>query len=207
MQILAHRGFWKFKSDQNSLKAFELALTHNYGIETDLRDFCGKLVISHDPPRQEGILFEQFLSLYTQMASTSPLAINIKADGLCSYVKPLLEKYGVENYFIFDMSFPDSIQYVDSSLNVFARVSEYESPTATSELIAGIWLDSFSGEWFDIKMVNNLLAEFGYVAIVSAELHGRDPIEQWESLKLLSNTRNLYLCTDFPERAEEYFND
>lgn len=207
MQILAHRGFWEHKADQNSLSAFEFALTHNYGIETDLRDFCGKLVISHDPPSQEGISFEKFLSLYKKMDSTEPLALNIKADGLCSYVKPLLEKYDVENYFIFDMSFPDSIQYIASSLNVFARVSEYETPDSIPEQIAGVWLDSFSSEWFDIQLVKDLQAKFGYVAIVSAELHGRDPIKQWKCLKLLPNTINLYLCTDFPQRAEDFFND
>jgi glycerophosphoryl diester phosphodiesterase len=50
MKIIAHRGMWFNKHEQNTLVAFERALENGFGIETDFRDFNGSLVISHDLP-------------------------------------------------------------------------------------------------------------------------------------------------------------
>lgn len=38
MQILAHRGFWREKKEQNSLASLAKAFEMGFGIETDLRD-------------------------------------------------------------------------------------------------------------------------------------------------------------------------
>ena len=65
LEIIAHRGLWQDtknpndKSAQNTLKAFERAFEGGFGVETDLRDFAGQIVISHDiatpkaPPLRE----------------------------------------------------------------------------------------------------------------------------------------------------------
>ena len=50
--ILAHRGIFFNKNIENSEEALCTALSNRFGIETDLRDFGGKIVISHDPPRE-----------------------------------------------------------------------------------------------------------------------------------------------------------
>ena len=55
MQILAHRGRWRSPSEKNSEGAFRAALSAGYGIETDIRDFDGRLVISHDPARADAM--------------------------------------------------------------------------------------------------------------------------------------------------------
>ncbi len=41
MQILAHRGFWREKKEQNSLASLAKAFEMGFGIETDLRDGGG----------------------------------------------------------------------------------------------------------------------------------------------------------------------
>ncbi|EHZ0305119.1 hypothetical protein K4888_001154 [Campylobacter upsaliensis] len=48
MQILAHRGFWREKKEQNSLASLAKAFEMGFGIETDLRDGGGNLLLSHD---------------------------------------------------------------------------------------------------------------------------------------------------------------
>jgi hypothetical protein len=50
MKLLCHRGYRQRKSEQNSLAALELAILGGNGVETDIRDCDGELVISHDMP-------------------------------------------------------------------------------------------------------------------------------------------------------------
>lgn len=47
MFIIAHRGLWKHPAERNTLTAFENAFKTGFGIETDIRDCLGKIVISH----------------------------------------------------------------------------------------------------------------------------------------------------------------
>ena len=82
--ILAHRGLWEEKSQQNSLTALTNALKNGFGIETDIRYFFNEgLIISHDPccfELESYILFEDLLKIYKEIDSKSFLAINIKSD-------------------------------------------------------------------------------------------------------------------------------
>ncbi|HEF1316515.1 TPA: hypothetical protein R8R34_001765, partial [Campylobacter jejuni] len=48
MKILSHRGYWKNKQEKNSIAAFDRSFLNLYGLETDLRDVGGGIVVSHD---------------------------------------------------------------------------------------------------------------------------------------------------------------
>lgn len=52
IKILAHRGFWKEETEKNTKIAFERAFNSGFGIETDLRDIKGEIVISHNMPQK-----------------------------------------------------------------------------------------------------------------------------------------------------------
>ena len=81
--ILAHRGYWRDPKNRNALSALRAALEAGFGIETDIRDALGELVISHDPPRsKDAVKFECFLDLVLATKSAGRIALNIKADGL-----------------------------------------------------------------------------------------------------------------------------
>ena len=54
---------------------------------------------------------DEFLDFYNSFDSNLPLALNIKSDGLTMYIKKSLEKYQIKNYFLFDMSVPDLMEY------------------------------------------------------------------------------------------------
>ena len=84
MNILAHRGLWGTNLEKNSIKSLNSAFRHDFGIETDLRDFQGSLVISHDPiANNKNILyFKDLLNEYKRFNYTGTIALNIKADGI-----------------------------------------------------------------------------------------------------------------------------
>lgn len=209
MEIISHRGFWRTAEEKNTVQAFERALNSGFGIETDVRDLNGELVISHDLPRSsETILsFRNFLELYKKLGAPVTLALNIKADGLQKPISQALSDAGITQCFIFDMSIPDTLGYLKGNQPVFTRQSEFEIVPAFYERAKGVWLDCFEGIWFSQKLVEDHLGHGKEVCIVSPELHHRDNGEFWTELKkwpFLSDSR-LKLCTDHPDEAKEWF--
>lgn len=210
MKIISHRGWWISEEEKNTTKAFDHSFNSGYGTETDLRDFNGEIVISHDIPDETCMSFSCFLELYLSSHCQLPLALNIKSDGLQDKLKEILERYEVSDYFAFDMSVPDAFGYFKVSLNTFIRVSEYESINPQLlELAQGVWLDAFNKHDFNGSVFKSLLSSGKPICIVSPELHRRDYECEWnelrESLLGLSSTDNLILCTDIPFKAEEFF--
>lgn len=204
MQILSHRGYWKDISEKNKAIAFERSFDLGFGTETDLRDICGKIVISHDMPNGNEMSFEDLLKIMN--GRNLPLALNIKADGQAEKIKELLAKYNHSNYFCFDMSIPDMIVQLKSGLNVFSGMSEILPNAPMFEQSQGIWLDSFYDNWWKPELIENLLKQ-KKVCIVSADLHKRDSRYQWGIISEIKNLHddNLMICTDYPEQAREHF--
>ncbi|WP_281199422.1 MULTISPECIES: phosphodiesterase [Acinetobacter] len=203
MKILSHRGYWKEASEKNSVTAFLRSFNLNFGTETDLRDQNGEIVISHDIPKNDSLLFKNFLKALNDKPLT--LALNVKADGLAKELKKILQGYPELNYFVFDMSIPDMKSYLDLGISVFTRVSDVEQIPIWLEYSDGIWLDAFSHDWYDIEVIHKLLATGKQVCVVSPELHKRDYNEVWNMLYPLRTCAALMLCTDFPEDAHSFF--
>ena len=206
MQIISHRGFWSNKALQNSLDSFRESFIHSFGIETDIRGGGGgrDLLISHDAIFNEKILLEDVFKLYKDINSSLPLALNIKCDGLQILLKELLEKYEIHNYFVFDMSLPDTLGYINCGLNVFTRQSEYEREPSLYDKACGVWLDCFFSSWIDRDTIERHLNNHKKVCIVSPELHGREHSAEWESY--LRFPSDVMLCTDYPKEADIFFN-
>ena len=208
MEILSHRGYWKKINEKNSLLAFKRSFELGFGTETDIRDYNSKLVISHDMATKDSILLEEFFEIYCNNDKKLPLALNIKADGLQTELINLITKYEIENYFVFDMSVPDGVQYLAHKLNVFTRKSEYEIHPAYYEESIGIWLDEFKDNWITLNEIKSHLLKGKKVCIVSPELHRREYLSVWmEYLKINSLSANLMICTDFPDKAKTFFNE
>jgi hypothetical protein len=207
MKILAHRGHWLAPLEKNNFAAFERAWAGGFGVETDLRDLGGRVVVSHDPPGNDAASFESLLQAHAARGRGTPLALNIKADGLQNAVAQLLTKYSIPDFFVFDMSVPDSLSYLAAGLPVFLRLSEFEPETSLIDRAAGIWLDAFKHDWWTADTVRDLCARGKAVAVVSPELHGRPHQEAWQALRLLEpDVRGrVLLCTDFPDNAAKFF--
>lgn len=210
MEFLAHRGLWKEREERNTPEALFKALDAGYGLETDVRDLGGRLVVSHDMPSAESALgLEALFAYYAKGGHSSTLALNIKADGLHKPLRKLLSEYGVRNYFVFDMSVPDTLGYLDGGFRVFIRKSELESHPELEKGACGVWLDELTRPWLDERALALEVAKTGGLCIVSGELHGRPNAAQWglirEALAKGAAADGLMLCTDLPTQAERYF--
>jgi hypothetical protein len=206
MKILSHRGYWKTACEKNQRAAFIRSFELGFGTETDVRDLGGKIVISHDMPSGEELSLEEFLNIFRAHAPTPlPLALNVKSDGLAEALKWHLLQAKIGSAFVFDMSVPDMRGYLRSGLPVYTRMSEVEQDPPWLDKAVGVWLDSFEGEWYAPKLVEDLLARGKEVCIVSPELHGRLHAEAWSRLTHLADCKGLSLCTDLPEEAASVF--
>jgi hypothetical protein len=209
MIILAHRGLWHQPHERNHPDSLRTALTCGFGLETDIRDTNGKLVISHDPPLDLGFQLSELFSHYTALDSDAPLALNIKADGLGSILKRLLDDYDIRCHFCFDMSVPESVIYRKLGIRYFTRESEYELQLSLYEDAAGVWMDMFQSDWITPENILRHLKVNKEVALVSPELHGRPHVDFWNRLRdsEIGDSRGLMLCTDYPESAQIFFNE
>ncbi len=209
MIILAHRGWWLEPSEKNSRQALTRAFDAGYGVETDLRDHNGEVVVSHDPPiGQDYITLAELLAMYKQAGEPGALALNVKADGLQKPLAEALREIGVNNYFVFDMSVPDGLVYLRHGLTAYTRCSEYEIAPSFLDRSAGIWVDAFDGDWVEAKDLQALSQGGRTLALVSPELHGRPHEAVWARWKAGVGQAQgaLMLCTDFPSAAEAVFN-
>ncbi|WP_343707629.1 hypothetical protein [Flavobacterium sp.] len=208
MIIISHRGYWKSQEEKNIKISFERSFKLGYGTETDIRDYNEELVISHDIPDENSLKIDDFFKIYNSYSNPNlTLALNIKSDGLQSKLKEKLIEFGVENYFVFDMSIPDTLGYLRNNLRVYTRHSEYEPIPAFYEESQGVWLDAFESTWYDGDVILDHLKKGKYVAIVSSDLHKRNHLDLWTYLKSNNYHKldNIILCTDLPEDATEFF--
>lgn len=208
-RLLAHRGLWTTTGTPNSLEALVAAAEHGFGIETDIRDSCGNLVISHDPAGAGALDAASALRAVLAVAHSSiVLALNVKADGLEPLLDPVLDALASHSVFFFDMSVPQLLSYSRLGLPVAVRVSEYEPLRA--EMFAQlrvrkqIWLDAFDSDWWLDDPQIAMLASTETVVVVSPELHGRDPERVWDwFIQFASQGHDVLLCTDEPQRVLE----
>jgi glycerophosphoryl diester phosphodiesterase len=207
MKIISHRGYWKSEVEKNREIAFRRSFDLAFGTETDVRDYCGKLVISHDMPTGNELELDAFLEIVDQYESKNQLtlAFNVKSDGLVDVLKDKLGQYQYLDCFFFDMSIPDMRSYIKQEMPVFSRVSEYEKEPAFASVMSGIWLDSFETDWFDNIFLEELSKIGKPICVVSPELHKRDHLKLWAQLKEIEFEEDLILCTDYPEEAHSFF--
>jgi hypothetical protein len=207
MKVLSHRGYWKTPTEKNVTRAFSRSFSLGFGTETDLRDLDGRIVIAHDPPREGALSASEMFAIHRSHDPLLPLALNIKADGLQPLVSALLKEQDVPDAFVFDMSVPDAIRWLQTDVPVFTRHSDVEPEPHLYDEAAGIWLDAFGADWWDATVIRRHLDAGKRVCVVSPELHQREYIRVWEELAStdLVSHPDILICTDYPEEAREVF--
>jgi hypothetical protein len=164
MELIHHR--------RNSIEDLE-ATDVKCGIEVDIRSNGHDLIIHHEP-LSSGLLFKDWLEFYRH----GTLILNVKEEGLESYLIDIMREKGIANYFFLDQSFPFLIKWARLGESRCAvRVSEYESiETALSlaGLVTWVWLDCFTK--FPVEVTEySALKNAGFkLCLVSPELQGRD---------------------------------
>jgi hypothetical protein len=204
LEIIAHRGYWIHSDDKNTFSAFSRALDNGFGIEIDLSDSGGELIVSHDIPGRNDQSVSDLVKLFQSRSTAAPMALNIKSDGLAILILDFLRMSGLENYFVFDMS----THYLDIGIRTYTRVSEEELQPVFLSASKGVWVDAFCSDWYGIDDIQKFIEIGKNISIVSPELHGRSYMELWAWIKDNDLHKNsmISICTDFPLQAREYFN-
>lgn len=171
------------------------SLSKEYGIEFDIRDSNGSIIVTHDPFTQ-GEEFEFFLSRISKRF----LIVNIKSEGIEIKALELLKKYGFENFFLLDCSFPAIVKLSKiGEKRIALRFSEYENFTNVvdnKDKITWVWVDCFT--YFPLtKKIEELIHAHGLkICIVSPELQGQP--ELISIYKKYINDKNILIdaiCT------------
>ena len=201
-QILAHRGFWSESKglpqlEKNSIQSFQRAQKFGFGIETDIRDFNGRVVVAHDPVTGGGNLIDVKILRTFELA----VALNIKADGLLDILNP---SDLPSSYFFFDGSIPEMQRYKSKGFKSATRVSDLETE---SEISGIFWVDYFGDpSWLD-RYLETINPANEYV-FVSPELHGDPHYAFWNNVRpILQNNPNVKICTDYPLDLVRLLND
>src|SRR5262249_46161083 len=152
--------------------------------------------VSHDPPSAKALPADELFRLHQRIAADVPLALNIKSDGLQALVGACLQKFGVRDYFLFDMAVPDAVGYLRKGMQVFTRHSELEREPAYYMRACGVWMDAFDEDWITASAVTAHLDAGKRVCVVSPELHGRDRLRLWQRMREVpAPPGRLMLCT------------
>lgn len=151
-----------------------------FGIEIDIRAYNNKLILHHDP-FIEGEDFEEFLKHYDHAF----LILNIKCEGIEKRVIELVEKQGISDYFLLDVTPPFIFKLINQGISKIAvRFSEFEDIQTCLNLKSKI-------EWVFIDNLTHLptennsfqrLREHFKLCIVSPELLKRDEIEKTKDI-------------------------
>lgn len=146
-----------------------------YGVELDARDgLDGRIYLQHDP-FTAGEDFEEYLKEYRPHGT---MIVNVKSERLELKARELLQKYGVEDYFFLDCSFPMVKLLTDmGERRIALRYSELEGMDTLRNmagLIDWVWVDCFTKmplthtDYCELK-------DMGYkLCLVSPDLVGRE---------------------------------
>jgi hypothetical protein len=202
---LAHRGLWAAADERNTLAAFRGAFANGWGVELDVRDLDGALVISHDPPAAGALAFGAVVDAFVDAGCPGRIAVNVKSDGLEAMIADTLREVEPARWFAFDMSVPDTLRYARAGLPYFSRHSDVEPEPALYDGSSGVWLDDFAGGFVTQARIAAHLDAGKHVAVVSPELHGRDHAPAWREWRTWGVWSHpaIALCTDLPDHALE----
>jgi len=173
-----------------------------FGVEVDIHAYGKDLIVHHDP-FEKGVLFEKWLDHYNH----SFVILNIKEEGIEKRVKPIMDKYGIKNFFMLDLSFPALIKMVrQDERRIAARLSKYESLTSIlslSGMCDWVWVDLFDNKLpFSKEQYNELKKNNFKLCLVSPELHGKNIEDVYIVQQQISNMDIKFdaVCTKQPSK-------
>ena len=161
VKIIAHRV--------NTLKNLTKLDNDIFGVETDLRYYKDKLILSHDP-NAKGDNFNKFLK-----KTNKTIFLNIKSSGILKNIIRLVKN---KNVFFLDISFSeiDLLFKLNLSKKILLRFSCYENFDLSNKYmkkIKWIWFDYFNDLKISIKDYKYFKKYNKKIRLVSPDLLGK----------------------------------
>ena len=161
VKIIAHRV--------NTLKNLTKLDNDIFGVETDLRYYKDKLILSHDP-NAKGDNFNKFLK-----KTNKTIFLNIKSSGILKNIISLVKN---KNVFFLDISFSeiDHLFKLNLSKKILLRFSCYENFDLSNKYmkkIKWIWFDYFNDLKISIKNYKYFKKYNKKICLVSPDLLGK----------------------------------
>ena len=190
-EIFAHRVL--FNGIENNIKAIPYFKKLGIGIELDLRYGKNGAYISHDVIDQ-GILFEDVCKICFN--SNIRMALHIKEINVIKETIRLLEKYSLNNYFLFNTENYDLLGIINENV-VASYVTQKQNKKETNIL----WCDEIGEKWYTKELISELHEKnkkiYGMSLEVVKTCNENEMIREWKRLIDLGING---ICTKYPER-------
>jgi hypothetical protein len=176
--------------------------SHVDGIEFDIRDSAGRIIVQHDPYK-EGQLFDEFASCCDPAKF---YIVNVKSEGIETEAIRILDSYGCRKFFLLDCSIPMIIKLGRAGeTRIAARFSEYESietVIALSPYIQWVWVDVFTRLPLTSQIQERFHARGLKLCLVSPELQAQpEKIEPYKEELRTAAIRIDAVCTKIHNRS------
>lgn len=182
--IIAHRV--------NTIKQLKQT-PHEYGVEIDLRDTNGRIIVQHEP-FSKGPTLEEYLKVYNHRF----LVLNVKSAGLEEIILRTVLHRGLKDFFFLDLPCPAVINLIrQGERRIALRYSEFEPGAACLALkgkVRWIWVDCFN-RYPAADAGYKKLLKFFNICLVAPELQGRKPAGAALAQSLMRQYRPTAVCT------------
>ena len=153
------------------------------GIEFDIRDTGGEIVVQHDP-FLSGQLFTDFLKF---CPSNKFYIVNVKSEGIERRAIADLEACGITQFFLLDCSIPMMVKLGrEGERRLAVRFSEYESLAtveAMAPFVSWVWVDVFTLLPLTTYVETSIRNLGLKICLVSPELQGQqDKVVEYKTL-------------------------
>ena len=172
-----------------------------FGIEIDIRSHGSDLMLHHDV-FTVGANFDQWLKEFHH----GTLILNVKEEGLEDACLERMRRFGIEDFFFLDQSFPFLIKTARTGEKRCAvRISEYESidtVMALRGMVNWVWVDCFTRFPLDAEQAARLRQAGFHLCLVSPELQGRTGDAPVKAMRALLDELGIVcdaVCTKTPE--------
>jgi hypothetical protein len=150
------------------------------GIEFDIRDSDGHLIVQHDAFKT-GQLFSEFLEY---CPANKFYIVNVKAEGVEELAIQMLEAAGIQNFFLLDCGIPAIMKLKkrgERRIAIrFSEVEPVEMVTALQGCATWVWVDCFQKYPLTAEIAERFQQQGLKICLVSPDLQGRpDDIEPY----------------------------
>lgn len=171
-----------------------LSVPKSLGVEVDIRDSQGRLVLQHDPFK-DGVEFAEFLHHYDH----GFIILNVKTEGIESEVLRLVQEHKIEDYFFLDLTVPSIVKLSKRGISKIAvRFSEFEpieNCLALKGKVDWVWIDCFTKVPLTPGVHQELTRHFK-LCLCSPELEGHDEASIRHCISLAKDMKLDAVCTD-----------